>query len=67
MGPILVKKSLQEGPISQKLQKKIVKSGVFKVPGRKIHVPLEIDSNLQKFLKNSQISCFCGRKILKYE
>ena len=30
MGPILVKKSLEEGPISQKLQK-MVKSAIFVV------------------------------------
>ena len=29
MGPILVKKSLEEGPISQKLQKKMVKSVIL--------------------------------------
>ena len=44
MGPILAKKSLEEGPISQKLRKKNVKSGIFVV-----EKPLEMSSDLQKF------------------
>ena len=43
MGPILAKKSLEEGPISQKLRKN-VKSGIFVV-----EKPLEMSSDLQKF------------------
>ena len=60
MGPILVRKSLEEGPISRKFQK-IVKSAVFEV-----EKPLEMAPDLRKFRKNSQISRFLGRKILVY-
>ena len=49
MGPILVKKSLEEGPISQKLRK-MVKSAVFVV-----EKPLEMGTvDLQKFWKTKQ-------------
>ena len=44
MDPILVKKSLQEGPISQKLQKKIEKSAIFEA-----EKPLEMGLDLRKF------------------
>ena len=49
MGPILVKKSLEEGPISQKLRK-MVKSAIFVV-----EKPLEMGPvDLQKFWKTKQ-------------
>ena len=47
MGPILVKKSLQEGPISQKLRKKVLKSAVFEA-----EKPLEMGLDLRKISKN---------------
>ena len=46
MGPILVKKSLEEGPISNKSRKK-VKSAIFEV-----EKPLEMGPDLRKFQKN---------------
>ena len=62
MGPILVKKSLEEGPISQKLQK-IVKSAIFVVEN-----PLEMGpTDLWKFWKkkkNVESAFFWGRKIV---
>ena len=49
MGPILIKKSLEEGPISQKLRK-MVKSAIFVV-----EKPLEMGPvDLQKFWKTKQ-------------
>ena len=49
MGPILVKKSLEEGPISQKLRK-MVKSAIFVV-----EKPLEMGPvDLQKIWKTKQ-------------
>ena len=49
MGPILVKKSLEEGPISQKLRK-MVKLAIFVV-----EKPLEMGPmDLQKFWKTKQ-------------
>ena len=49
MGPILVKKSLEEGPISQKLRK-IVKSAIFVV-----EKPLEMGpADLQKIWKKNK-------------
>ena len=49
MGPILVKKSLEEGPISQKLRK-MVKSAIFVV-----EKPLEVGPvDLKKFWKTKQ-------------
>ena len=47
MGPILVKKSLEEGPISKKIAKKMVKTAIFEV-----QKPLEMGPGLQKFRKN---------------
>ena len=47
MGPILLKKSLEEGPISQK-SRKIVKSSHFEV-----EKPLEMGPDLQKFRKKA--------------
>ena len=59
MGPNLVKKSLEEGPISQKLRKKMVKSGIFV-----LEKPLEMSPDLQKFWeKTVKISRFWGRKM----
>ena len=44
MGPILVKKSLEKGSISQKLQKNCKNKQIFEVEN-----PLEIGPDLQKF------------------
>ena len=53
MGPILAKKSLEEGLISQNCEK-IVKSGIFVV-----EKPLEMSPDLQKFWgENIKISHF---------
>ena len=49
MGPILVKKSLGEGPISQKLQKKTCKSAMLKV-----EKPLEMGPGLWKLKKKKK-------------
>ena len=59
MGPILFQKILQEGPISQKLQKKWSKSAIFEV-----EKPLEMGPDLRKFRKKRKISRFLREKNL---
>ena len=50
-------KSLEEGPISTKFAKKIVKSAIFEA-----EKPIEMDPNLQKFQKNCLFSHFLSEK-----
>ena len=59
MGPSLVKKSVEEGPISQKLQKN------RKISHFVVAKPFDMGPNLQKFCKNHKISRFLGEKNLK--
>ena len=60
MGPILVKKSLEEGPISQNLRK-IVKSAFLRQKNS-----LEMGLDCENFEENVYSAIFWVRKILRY-